>query len=371
MQPSNLSYRMLELTALSGEVSPSTLCLLSPSNSYAEKIITALKDQKLLKLHYKDKLRGLRLTDKGKKYLLGTNTDRFDFYLTGNSDTNHPRSAVRRRIRLHQAAIVYQALLQAGICIFRDEKPLLFEPGIPPPNQISFPIFYHSRELKCLGTETIKINNSRAMGLLLTQHVIYVIYYTGDHVLKWDYATEVKLRILLTHHVRNGVLSSIYNTDIPIRALLLGSDMNTALQLMTGTGGSKERFFHLDQSYNGFHYLPLQHDPVITFKFLHDINTTNKLNTLLSSDLLPPDHLSTIPHDAKTVEDTLILFGYHMDMLQITRFFTGCSLWNQKGNLICFDFQKGILQKLCPHSVTITAVNFEMLKRRFFPEKII
>ena len=367
MDTTTLAYRILEFTGISGEVSPDTLCQLSASKSYAEKVITSLKEQKLLRLHYKDKLRGLRLTQKGKKTLLAVNASRFQFFLTGNSDTNQPRSAYSRRLRLHQSAAVYLSMLQANICIFRDEKPLLFEPGIPPPSHLSGPSFYHSRELKSLGTETIKINNSRAMGVLLTSDSVYVIYYTGDHVLKWDYKTEVKLRTLLTHHLRSGVLSSLYMPSLPVKALILGSNMNIAFQLMTGIGGSKERYFYLDQSYEYFHYLPNDKISSRLLKFISDPVLPQKLRELLLSDLSSPDLQCSIPHDAKTADGKLVLLGYDFDMLRIKQFMTGISLWDMSGDLICFDFQKDILSKMSTASVTLTTIDFTKFERRFFP----
>lgn len=58
------------------------------STSYGEKLITRLKEENLIKTHYRDRLRGYRLTNKAKQLLLQENPDRFSFYLSGNSDTN-------------------------------------------------------------------------------------------------------------------------------------------------------------------------------------------------------------------------------------------------------------------------------------------
>ena len=94
MDTSTSAYRLMELIAISGECSPRVLAHLNLSTSYGEKLITRLKKEGCIKVHYKDGLRGYRLTGRGKKLLLTENPARFSFYLSGSSDTNRPRSDV-------------------------------------------------------------------------------------------------------------------------------------------------------------------------------------------------------------------------------------------------------------------------------------
>lgn len=105
MDTSTSAYRLMELAAISGECSPYVLAHLNLSASYGEKLITRLKKDGYIRTHYKDGLRGYRLTSRGKKLLLAENPDRFSFYLSGSSDTNRPRSDFPRRLRLQQASL--------------------------------------------------------------------------------------------------------------------------------------------------------------------------------------------------------------------------------------------------------------------------
>lgn len=118
MDTTTSAYRLLTLIALSGECSVDVLSYMGISTSYGEKLITRLKEENLIKTHYRDRLRGYRLTNKAKQLLLQENPDRFSFYLSGNSDTNRPRSDYPRRLRLQQTSIVYAMLLHAGIPLF-------------------------------------------------------------------------------------------------------------------------------------------------------------------------------------------------------------------------------------------------------------
>ena len=85
------------MVALCGEFPADQLTRLIPSPSYGEKLITELKAQKLLRTHYRDHLRGYRLTGRAKQMLLAQNPERFRDFLTGNTETNQVRSEVTRR----------------------------------------------------------------------------------------------------------------------------------------------------------------------------------------------------------------------------------------------------------------------------------
>ena len=78
------------------------------------------------------------------------NPVRFSFYLTGNTGTNQPRSVITRRLRLHRLAEVYVNMLNAGVVVYRDEKPAVFVANRFPLSCRSFekPCFYASREVK-------------------------------------------------------------------------------------------------------------------------------------------------------------------------------------------------------------------------------
>ena len=63
--------------------------------------------------------------------------------------------------------------------------------------------------------------------------------------MKWEYKTEIRLKALLSHHITQGVLSDHYCHKIPIHALFIGSNMETAVKLMTSTGGVRHSCLRL------------------------------------------------------------------------------------------------------------------------------
>ena len=368
---STAAYRLLSLTALSGECSPDILSRLGIGPSYGEKLVTKLKDEGLLKTHYKDRLRGYRLACGGKKLLLAQNPERFSFYLSGNTETNHPRSGYPRRLRLQQASHIYAMLLNAGITFFRDEKPLIFreEPQAGESVRMPLPIFYHSREVKELGTEAVKIGNSRIMGILFAPGCIYALFHTGTAPIKWEYQTELRVKTFLSHHISRGILSRgsiepCYHPDTPIRLLFIGSGMDTALKLMESTGGFQKSYFCLDSSFDYFHYVPDDAAGETTLRLLCSPALQKALRSLLLSDLQPPCPDYGLEHDAVS-EGMPVLLAFDFDMLRLSRFRTALSFHGLAGNLVCFDFQKPVLQQYFREAVTIDTIDLEKFEGRF------
>ena len=368
---STAAYRLLSLTALSGECSPDILSRLGIGPSYGEKLVTKLKDEGLLKTHYKDRLRGYRLACGGKKLLLAQNPERFSFYLSGNTETNHPRSGYPRRLRLQQASHIYAMLLNAGITFFRDEKPLIFreEPQAGESVRMPLPIFYHSREVKELGTEAVKIGNSRIMGILFASGCIYALFHTGTAPIKWEYQTELRVKTFLSHHVSRGILSRgsiepCYHPDTPIRLLFIGSGMDTALKLMESTGGFQKSYFCLDSSFDYFHYVPDDAAGETTLRLLCSPALQKALRSLLLSDLQPPCPDYGLEHDAVS-EGMPVLLAFDFDMLRLSRFRTALSFHGLAGNLVCFDFQKPVLQQYFGDAAAIETIDLYKFERRF------
>ena len=122
-KPDTLPYRLLSLTAISGEFPTSQLNRLPGSPHYLEAVVTALKKDGLLRTYYWDQLRSYRLGTRAKAALLESRPERFSSFLMGDTDTNRLKSEVTRRLRLHRIAEIYVTMDNAGVGIYRDEKP--------------------------------------------------------------------------------------------------------------------------------------------------------------------------------------------------------------------------------------------------------
>lgn len=361
----SIRYRTLELIGISGEFPAGQLSRLINSSSYQEKLITELKSSKLIRTHYRDRLRGYRLTKKAKQLLLANNPERFIFYLTGNTETNQIRSEVPRRMRLHQKAEAYLTLLFASIPIYPDQKPKIFSPEceVGVFDLRSLPLFYSSREIKALGDSTTKIKNSRSVGVLLAQPCVYIIYNTGGHLLKWEYRTEIRVSAFMQHHL----LSNPYSMRPPVKAIMMGTEMDTAKLLMTSTGGYKRTLFMLDTTYEHFHYVPNTEAGSIMIKLLCSTSIQKQLNNLLLSDMLPKEN-DAFEHDALDANGKPVLLAYDFDMIRINKFNAALGIFEKQGTIICFDFQQPVLQSVMNPNVSYSSIDFSKFKRGFLHE---
>ena len=366
LRPDTQKFKLLEMIGISGEFPADQLGRLFSSLSYAEKLVTELKTEKLIRTHYKDKLRGYRLTKRSKELLLSCYPDRFSCYLTGNTETNRVRSETPRRIRLHQKAETYLTLLHAGIPIFPDEKPSIFASDREAGSLTlrSLPLFYSSREMKELGEITTKIKNSRSMGILMAPHCVYAIYNTGSSILKWEYKTEVRLNAFLQHYLQDFP----YSGHPKIRAIMLGSGMDTAFRLLTSTGGYKKSLFMLDTSFEHFHFVPNDVQGEALLKLLVNPKMMAKLNTLLLSDQETRKDDLPIEHDGVDQNGTPTILAYDFDMQRINRFNTGLNVYGISGNLICFDFQTPILKQYLTADIRYSSIDLSKFRKGFLHE---
>ncbi len=361
----NLAYRLLELTAICGEFPADLLPRLPESASYLETVIRGLKKDKLLRVHYRDKLRGYRLTALAKTGLLERNADRFSFYLTGSSDTNILKSEPARRLRLHRLAEVYVLMLNSHVEVFRDRKPRLFTPDGCCQSSICKSCFYSSREIKELGEEAIKIRGSRMAGVLLSPDSIYVTYNGAQNFSKWDYRAEQRAKALLKSILCHGRLSGQYKAD-RLHGLLINEGMDYLYELLSTADSNSRCFFLLDGNYEHFYYLTNDRQGEMLLWLLCSKMQQDKLNKTLLEDLRPPETGLPIEHDAVTADGEPVLFAYLPDLPRLARYHSALELMEQTGHLICFDFQKAAIQNAFGNRFTIKTISYEKFERRVF-----
>jgi hypothetical protein len=359
------SYQLLELIAISGELPADQLSRLPGGGSYKANIIKSLKQKRLLLTYYKNGLRGYRLTAPAKALLLTRRPVRFSFYLTGSTGTNHIKSELTCRLRLQRVAEATVTMMGGGVSIFRDEKPNVFCPAwdTSAPCCVDAPAFYSSREIKELGTKFVKIRGARAVGVLLTDETVYVVYNLGSGLMKWNYKSEMRTKALMKSVLCRERLSGQYAPDA-VRGLVLGNSMDLAYELLTNSGG--KNYFILDGSYESFCYLTNDRRGECLLQLLCDQEMDAQLKRVLVYDLKAPRSGWTVEHDAIDEKENPVLCAYSCDLPRIMRFNTALRLQNRAGTLICFDFQADALRRYCSEQVQIQTIDFEKFEGRFF-----
>jgi len=355
---------VLALAAIAGELPAAALRRLIVSEDYRYKVIADLKSKKLIKLFARDGVKGYRLTAKAKELLLTTNPARYSFFLTGNADTNKLHTEVTRRLRLHRNAEAVITLLHAGAAIFPDEKPALFGALPAAVSQPPAAAFYFSREMKSVGEEHLKIRSSRASGLLLTDSELLLVYNTSTNLMKWEYQTELRCKVLMTSRFCQDATTMLYPGG-QARALMLGADMHMALTLLDSTGGYKRQFFRLDGALERFYFAPNTPEGETQVKILCSIEIREELRQLLLSDLQPPQPGLRVEHDALRDDGVPVLLAYEFDMERLRRFRDSLQMFGGFGLVVCFDFQRAVLEEYLEGLVEFQAVSLEKVRQRF------
>lgn len=360
-----VGYMLLELTAISGELPADQLKRIYGGDSYKLNVVKSLKAQKLLRTYYRDGLRGYRLTAKAKDKLIAGNPNRFTFSLTGAAETNRIKSEITRRLRLHRIAEATITMMNAGVRIYRDEKPDLFSPKWEESGvfSIKVPAFYNSREIKEIGTVFVKIRGARSVGVLLTPAEIFVVYNLGNALMKWEYKSEMRTKALMKTVLCRDRLSQQYSPEA-VQGLILGNSMALAYDLLAGEGG--KQYFVLDGNYENFYFLTNDRKGERLLELLCSKTKRLRLENILLADLYKGDNGSSLENDAFDENGNPVLFGYFCNLPRIKRFDTALRLQKKCGTLICFDFQKDVLSQYCGTQVKIQTIDFQKWERSFF-----
>lgn len=359
-----VGYMLLELIAISGELPANQLRRLSGGNSYKLNVVRILKSKKLLRTYYRDSLRGYRLTASAKKALCSDNPNRFSFALAGSAETNLVKSEITRRLRLHRVAETTVTMRNAGVLIFRDEKPDVFSPDWEENIRLSIkaPAFYNSREIKEIGTVFTKIRGARSVGVLLTPTNVFVVYNLGDALMKWEYKSEMRTKALMKTVLCRERLSRQYPPD-SVQGLIFGNEMDLAYDILKGEGG--KQYFILDGNYEHFYYLTNDRQGERLLSLLCSKTLTQRLEDILYDGLYESES-ANFECDAVDGNGNPVLLSIFCDLPRIKRFDTALQLQNKNGTLICFDFQRKTLERYCGKQITFQTIDFQKWERSFF-----
>lgn len=356
------AYELLTLITMFGEFPTDLLPRLSGGASYKETIVTDLKQRGLVKTYYDDGLRGLRPTNRAKKLLLADNPERFSFYLKGNTDTNHVRSEPHRRERLHRIAEASVTMKNAGVSIFRDERPAIFTPLWCGGEQIQAPAFYTSREIKECGELFSRVKGARSVGALLTEQNIFITYNLADSLIKWNYRAEMRNKAFLQTFLCLVRMPEQFPPGC-INGILLANSMELALEILNN---NNQQYLVLDDNYENFYFVTNDEKGEMLIRLLSNPDLCDELDELLTSDLCPAYSGYRIENDAMTEDGIPVLLAYKCDLKRIKKFYTGLTLHNKQGIIYCFDYQAEVLSKFCTKGVEFQTLDFKKTERRFF-----
>lgn len=330
---------LLELIALCSDFPYTLLDWLPGSREWTGKIVRALIRDKLIRRYKNNGVTSLRLTKKARTMLLSANYQRFHGLVDGAGELRARKTDVVSRRRTHTIAVVLLYMIIANVEVFKDNKPELFS-GISygHSEQLKISTFYTSIEVKSQGRDFIRINATRAVGVLFTPSWdTYLIYNTGAGLLKWSSKSEQKLSGIV-----EGLLAQRKVHLQEIKGIMFGDSMQTALELLNSTGGFKRQYYRVDDTFPALHYIPLNGQGQIVLRLLCEARIQKQLSTRLLHGMEQPAYpryVCDAIHSGKVV-----LLAFDFDFVRLKHFKNGLELFNEQGIVFCFDFQAEVLK---------------------------
>ena len=364
-EPGAQGRLLLELVAVSGDFPVRLLKRLPGQPAYKDSVVKKLKRTGLLRTYYRDGLRTFRLGWPAKELLVQENPERFSFFLTGTAETNRLKSEKTRRLRLARMAAMYIMMRNAGVEIFRDQKPPVFSSDFSG-RGIRASCYYGSREVKEIGLDAVKIKSSRMTGMLLTEEKGYVVYYCGEALMKWGSREELRLKIFLQMEMNGRRLGGQYGPD-GLEAILFADRMELSLELLQAEK-KDGAYFLFDGNYEHFYFLPNDYHGEVLLRLLCCTEKSRELEELMRTGLAGKGESGTW-QDGWEQDGTPVLFGWLFDLPRIAGFQKMLTFRNLFGKVICFDYQREALEKYFSARGAAPAfetIDFEKFERRFF-----
>ena len=220
-----------------------------------------------------------------------------------------------------------------GINIFSDDKPKLYAP-IADSSQSSQSSYYTSYEVKDIGEDGIKINNTRFNGLLRCQAGDYLLYNMGTGLNKWEKAAEDRAVNLIGSRLHTRV-----------RQIMMGHNMDLALKMLKSEGRKQDQYFRIDEMTDSMCYIPIsmEGDFLLCMNYLSDSMNRLKYSVLQKMNLKPCS--TSLECDGYTDEKTAVLFACDMDLKRIRNLKIGAQAGILNVVVICFDFQAKIINQ--------------------------
>lgn len=337
----NIKDLILHLAGVSGELSQTALERLPCTDSYREKCLYLLKKEDLIRHVSRDDIEGIRLTAKGKQYLVKAYPERFaDFYSckVGVDKVRLDKESRLRAMRISESLLF---LYLQGVSAFRDDRPS----WELPPADVKKASFYSSYEIKAIGEEGKKMLNARFSGLLRSFSGNYLLYSIGDRLIKWYAVSESRARQIIRSHI---------NSDV--ESIILARDMTTALSILEAEQKDNNSYVYLNSYMNAMYFYPNTDEGGLLFR----MNVMTDGMKRLSGMLLPKFHLLPSPNslecDGFIDDTTAFLFACPFDLVRIQRFKIGCEGRKLTPMVLCFDCQSDVLQSYFDDSALLRTI---------------
>ena len=338
MKIKGLAMEILELIAVSIDFPCSLINRFECSSRNIYRIIGRLIDAGLIKRFRKDKMGSLRLTNKGQTYILEHDRGRIGKL---GDNRKYSKSETEKRRRLQRIASTYIAMRNGGVKIYKDQKPEMFCKSNIGEVEIKEPIFYSSLEIKELGIECTKIKFCRAVGILLTSNEDgFIVYNSQNALMKWSSRAEQRIDGALS-----GLLLACGIQIDYFAGLMIGENMELLKKILLSDGGRKNQLFKLDNTFNEFYYVPEDKNGDFMISILVNKEIRNQIDKELVEMFGITECLMPYACAGMDRKGQPVLFAYDLNMVNLRKFKSGLEMFEERGLVVCFEFQRKVLEE--------------------------
>lgn len=351
------SYRVLANICMAGESSEEAIGILLPQDNYRQKLLYKLLAEKYITKYVRDDVAGYRLAKKGKELLLMIDKERFGFFLLDGADFSMHRPMLSPRLRQHRISETL-AMMERETLIYRDRKKLIFEENPEQTEAIQQSAFFVAREVKAQRDLTRKIVGSKTTGVWVEDDTSWICYNMADTLPDWhenlENRTEELIRLMLQ---KEGIEQS--------NALLFGTDMNLAAKVLAD---GKMLAYLMNTTYERLCFIPLDDRGMTLLEMLRETDIYDDLYYVLTQDYKKRTEEDPLEHDGYNADGQPVLVCVDCDLKRLVQFINRLEFLGRTGEVICFDFQKEVLEEYCGKEAKVAAVDFKAFREGFMCE---
>lgn len=368
-------HKLLSTMVMAGEYPYKSLDLMVESPIRKREVINLLKDKGYIDIKTVYGIKRIRFKMFEKKKA------EYCYDLFEGADTYKPNEKVRvseRKLeRIDRIAEVLIMMMEAGINVTDDEKPLIEKMEIIEETDERLPYFMTSLEARAaVEIKEDKGKGSRFHGTLVSCGGLYNIYNMGDSMMEWVRPSEyTAVDFNMQYQTKVLPWGALYKEWYGKSAIILSRSMEYLVDFVKGNvtprhgHGTSKNLVNINNYYDHTFYLPLSYQGQIMLNMMCMKNWHYYLVGLFykKEHLASKEVKMSIACDA--VKD-----GYYSlvfmdgDIGRLKRFVSQEIKPENHGQfrILCYDFQEEVVKKLAPKGMDVVAYNFEKITNGFY-----
>lgn len=300
---------------------------------------------------YKERrIRSLRLTDKGIDYIGARDLMALNYVLPKN--TEHQKAmqhiGIEKIARRHSEAIALLMAHNAGAIFLPDKKPSLLLHSYVPEQSVKIDpdavYYYSAKEIRASIEEfepSSVAKTSRILGVIVTGHRCYCIYYAGYRRMYWRKNQEDNtIAAIDTMLARRGFKCTVFSQ------VIIGSNIRVSAKLAKQSNRKENSYFTLSDHTNNCFFVVNNEDGDKLLSLIIHMKQQNKLNQQILTDYDPPVN-TTRKYDAVTKDGQRpVILSYLFDLQELVGIDGVIDGFPEAPLILCFDYQVSAIQAI-------------------------